>query len=85
MSDLLKRAETDAAAGAPPSRWAWLGRLWRLSTGRFGLIVVIVVFFTVGILGWLRQRFPERFGHRIDDGARPGATPGDAPPAGAPR
>ncbi|MCH6231264.1 ABC transporter permease [Microbacterium sp. CFH 31415] len=43
MSGLLKKAETDAAADAAPSRWAWLGRLWRLSTGRFGLIVVIVV------------------------------------------
>lgn len=35
--------EPDAAPAAPPSRWAWLGRLWHLSTGRFGLIVVIVV------------------------------------------
>lgn len=34
---------TDASPDAPPSRWAWLGRLWRLSTGRFGLIVVLVV------------------------------------------
>lgn len=30
------------------------------------LIVLIVVFFPIGILGWLNQRFPERFGHRID-------------------
>jgi peptide/nickel transport system permease protein len=41
----------DAAAAAPagrrrPSRWAWLGRLWALSTGRFGLIVVAVVSLT---------------------------------------
>ena len=39
---------TDAATAAAPasrrrSRWAWLGRLWSLSTGRFGLIVVAVV------------------------------------------
>ncbi len=38
----------DAASDAPPSRWAWLGRLWGLSTGRFGLIVVIVVLAFVG-------------------------------------
>ena len=43
MSGRRKGAETDAATDAPPSRWAWLGRLWRLSTGRFGLIVVIIV------------------------------------------
>jgi peptide/nickel transport system permease protein len=43
--------KTDAAAPTPsptrrPSRWAWLGRLWTLSTGRFGLIVVAVVVLT---------------------------------------
>lgn len=44
---------TDAAADVPAqgpgrrrSRWAWLGRLWGLSTGRFGLIVVAVVVIT---------------------------------------
>ena len=39
--------EADAAPEVPPrrrrSRWAWLRRLWALSTGRFGLIVVGVV------------------------------------------
>jgi branched-chain amino acid transport system permease protein len=30
------------------------------------LIVVIVVFFPVGILGWARERWPERFGHRVE-------------------
>ena len=34
---------TDAATRRRPSRWAWLRRLWALSTGRFGLIVVGVV------------------------------------------
>lgn len=29
-----------------PSRWAWLGRLWRLSTGRFGLIIVAIILIT---------------------------------------
>ena len=33
------------------------------------LIVVIVVFFPLGILGWARERWPERFGHRIDGSA----------------
>jgi len=30
----------------PRSRWGWLKRLWALSTGRFGLIVVLVVALT---------------------------------------
>jgi len=30
------------------------------------LIVVIVVFFPQGILGFARERWPERFGHRVD-------------------
>jgi branched-chain amino acid transport system permease protein len=34
------------------------------------LIVVIVVFFPVGIIGWLKQRFPERFGHKVDEEKR---------------
>jgi peptide/nickel transport system permease protein len=29
-----------------PSRWAWIGRLWALSTGRFGIIVVLVILLT---------------------------------------
>ncbi len=29
-----------------PSRWAWLGRLWRLSTGRFGLLIVAIILLT---------------------------------------
>jgi len=32
------------------------------------LIVVIVIFFPVGILGWARERWPEKFGHRVDEG-----------------
>lgn len=46
------------------------------------LIVVIVVFFPVGILGWLRQRFPARFGQAVDERARPGTN---NPSPGAPR
>jgi peptide/nickel transport system permease protein len=40
------RRAADAASRRRPSRWAWLGRLWSLSTGRFGLIVVAVVLAT---------------------------------------
>jgi len=36
------------------------------------LIVVVVVFFPVGIMGWLKQRFPERFARRQ---ARAAETP----------
>jgi branched-chain amino acid transport system permease protein len=46
------------------------------------LIVVIVVFFPVGIIGWLRQRFPERFGQKVDESTR---APSDAAAGGAPR
>ena len=31
------------------------------------LIVVIVVFFPMGILGWLRERWPARFGETVDE------------------
>ena len=34
------------------------------------LIVVIVVFFPEGIMGWLREKFPERFGEVIDEADR---------------
>jgi len=47
------------------------------------LIVVVVVFFPVGIIGWLKQRFPERFGHRVDEETR--AAPDTAAPGGSPR
>jgi len=33
------------------------------------LIVVIVVFFPVGILGWARERWPARFGHGVEERA----------------
>ncbi|GAA2004605.1 ABC transporter permease [Microbacterium ulmi] len=59
MSDPSRRSRPDAGAAretpadavpavddGPPSRWAWLGRLWRISTGRFGLIVVGVIVVT---------------------------------------
>jgi branched-chain amino acid transport system permease protein len=31
------------------------------------LIVGIVVFFPQGIIGWIRDRWPERFGHRVEE------------------
>ena len=46
-----------------------IGRVFELSTV---LIIVIVVFFPQGILGWVRERFPERFGIRVE------AAPDDA-------
>jgi branched-chain amino acid transport system permease protein len=44
------------------------------------LIVVIVVFFPVGIIGWLKQRFPERFGHKVDEQARVAPDPAKGAP-----
>lgn len=31
------------------------------------IIVAIVVFFPQGLLGWARERWPERFGHRVEE------------------
>ena len=31
------------------------------------LIVVIVVYFPEGLMGWLREKYPERFGEVVDD------------------
>jgi branched-chain amino acid transport system permease protein len=45
--------------------WAWLLGWQRVALGL--LIVVIVVFFPVGILGWARERWPERFGQRAEE------------------
>ncbi len=44
--------------------WTYLLGWQRVALGL--LIVVIVVFFPQGILGWARERFPERFGHKVD-------------------
>ena len=44
MSAASARAEAaDRKSAARRRRWTWLRRLWGLSTGRFGLIVVAVV------------------------------------------
>jgi branched-chain amino acid transport system permease protein len=47
--------------------WTYLLGWQRVALGL--LIVVIVVFFPVGILGWARERWPDRFGRRVDEAA----------------
>ncbi len=34
------------------------------------LIIVIVVYFPEGLMGWLREKYPERFGEVIDEADR---------------
>jgi branched-chain amino acid transport system permease protein len=46
--------------------WIYLFGWQRVALGL--MIVLIVVFFPQGILGWAREKFPEMFGHRIDRG-----------------
>ena len=36
------------------------------------LIVVIVIYFPEGIMGWLREKYPERFGEVVDEKDRKG-------------
>ena len=31
------------------------------------LIVVVVIFFPEGIMGWLRKKYPKRFGELVDE------------------
>ena len=45
--------------------WTYLLGWQRVALGL--LIVIIVVFFPTGILGWARERWPERFGHRVEE------------------
>lgn len=40
---------TDADRARRPSRWAWLGRLWALPTGRLGLVVVVILLVTAAV------------------------------------
>ncbi|WP_246225931.1 branched-chain amino acid ABC transporter permease [Chelativorans xinjiangense] len=49
--------------------WTYLLGWQRVALGL--LIVVIVVFFPQGIMGYFRERFPARFGHRVEEAARP--------------
>ncbi len=45
--------------------WTFLFGWQRVALG--ALIVAIVVFFPQGIMGWVRERWPERFGHRVEE------------------
>ncbi|MAF49814.1 MAG: branched-chain amino acid ABC transporter permease [Rhodospirillales bacterium] len=45
--------------------WTFLLGWQRVALG--ALIVIIVVFFPKGILGWFRDTWPERFGHRVEE------------------
>jgi branched-chain amino acid transport system permease protein len=47
--------------------WTYLLGWQRVALGL--LIVVIVVFFPQGILGWAKARYPERFGIRVEAAA----------------
>ncbi|MCT8974073.1 branched-chain amino acid ABC transporter permease [Microbaculum marinisediminis] len=51
--------------------WTYLLGWQRVALGL--MIVLIVVFFPQGILGFLRDRFPERFGHKVDPALARGA------------
>ncbi|CAN7203219.1 branched-chain amino acid ABC transporter permease [Variovorax sp. LjRoot290] len=44
--------------------WTYLLGWQRVALGL--LIVIIVVFFPRGILGWVHERWPELFGHRVE-------------------
>ena len=44
--------------------WTYLFGWQRVALG--ALIVCIVVFFPQGLIGWMRERWPERFGHRVE-------------------
>ena len=44
--------------------WTYLFGWQRVAMG--ALIIGIVVFFPLGIMGWIRERWPERFGYRVE-------------------
>jgi branched-chain amino acid transport system permease protein len=48
--------------------WTFLFGWQRVALGL--LIVIVVVFFPEGIVGWLRERWPQRFGEVVDEDAR---------------
>jgi len=50
--------------------WTYLLGWQRVALGV--MVVVIVIFFPMGIAGWVRERWPERFGHRIEESPRAG-------------
>ncbi len=54
--------------------WTYLFGWQRVAMG--ALIVAIVVFFPQGIMGWMRERWPERFGYRVEERAVSSALDG---------
>jgi len=54
--------------------WTYLFGWQRVAMGV--LIVAIVVFFPLGIMGWLRARWPQWFGEVVDEAARPARADG---------
>jgi len=57
--------------------WTYLFGWQRVAMG--ALIVGIVVFFPQGIMGWLHARWPERFGHMVENSQTIGSTEGGRP------
>jgi branched-chain amino acid transport system permease protein len=57
--------------------WTYLFGWQRVAMGAF--IVVIVVFFPQGIMGWLYARWPERFGHMVENSQTVGLPAGGRP------
>lgn len=51
--------------------WTYLLGWQRVALGL--LIVVIVVFFPQGIMGWVREKWPEKFGHHVEAQGKEGA------------
>jgi branched-chain amino acid transport system permease protein len=52
--------------------WIYLLGWQRVALGL--MVVLIVVFFPQGILGWAREKFPELFGHRVERKPAPEAA-----------
>ncbi len=50
--------------------WTFLLGWQRVALGLF--IVLIVIFFPKGVIGWLREKYPERFGIRVEAAAEGG-------------
>jgi len=45
--------------------WSTLLGWQRVALGL--MIVIVVVFFPLGIMGWVREKWPERFGHTLEE------------------
>jgi len=54
--------------------WTYLFGWQRVAMGV--LIVGIVVFFPQGIMGWIAERWPERFGYRVEENTVASASEG---------